>query len=56
MGLSTYPQYPHSETVLLRKQRERKKGPKKERETTATIFNQKVTFLSGRKGDISIWR
>ena len=37
-------------------QRERKKEAKKERETAATtavILNQKVTFLSCTKGDIS---
>ena len=47
IGLSTYSQSP---------QRERKKGAKKERETTAAIFNQKGTFLSCAKEDISILR
>jgi hypothetical protein len=44
LELSTYSHYP---------QRERKKGTKKERETTTTLFLSNRTFLTGGKEDIS---
>ena len=41
-------------TYSQKSTRERKKEAKKEREKATTIFNQKGTFLFGRKRDISI--
>lgn len=42
--------------LIPRIHKEKEKRSKKERETAAAIFNQKVTFLSCTEGDISILR